>query len=152
MRKSLVESREHPAPFEINGKAVFLRSNRQRVPDIGGYIRIDADDFLLDAVTHQQKRRAVSERINLDEVVVLRRSYSQCKATALTGCAGNCLETQGEVPVLQRGRSTKCKRFCRFVRGCASVFDGTAGRSRRGGHIVPITPGPAPSPSIPPRQ
>jgi hypothetical protein len=73
------------------------------VPDIAGYIRIVADDFLLEAVTHLQKQCSVSERINLDEVVVLRRSHSQCKATALTRCAGNCPETQGEVAVLQPG-------------------------------------------------
>src|ERR1700686_3474118 len=103
MRESLIVSREDPDLVEIDRKAVVLRSNRQRVPDIGGHIRIDADDFLLEAVTHLQKQRSVSERINLDEVVVLRRSHSQCKATALTRCAGICLETQGEVPVLQRG-------------------------------------------------
>src|SRR3979409_1657800 len=101
MRQSLVVPREDPGPIEIDGKAIVLRPNRQRVPNVGGYIRIDADDFLRDAVAPLQKQRRVSERIDLDEVIVFRRSHPQCEASGLTRCAGTCLEMQGEVAVLQ---------------------------------------------------
>src|SRR5437016_5232270 len=103
MRESLVVSRKDPGAVEIDGEAVVLRPHRQRVPGIGSYIRIDADDFLLEAIPHQQKQRPVSEHINLEQVVVLWRSHSQCEASALSRYAGHCLETQGEISVLQLG-------------------------------------------------
>src|ERR1700730_18538740 len=102
MREGLVVCREDPVPVEVDGKAVVLRPNRQCVPDIGSYVYIDTDDFLREAIPYQQKQRSVSEGIDRDKVVVLRRNHSQCEASTSARCAGHCLETQGEIAVLQR--------------------------------------------------
>src|SRR5260370_30929374 len=100
MRQCLVVPREDPAPVEIDGEALVLHPNRQRVPRVGSYIRIDADDFFRDAIFHHQKQRSASKRVDFDEVVIFRRSHSQREAAAFIGRAGKRLETQRDVAVL----------------------------------------------------
>ena len=62
-------------PVERDGEFTVYRPNRQPIPSVRSYIRIDADD-LGHAVGHEREQNSIRQRIQLDEIVVVRCSQT----------------------------------------------------------------------------
>jgi hypothetical protein len=111
------------------------------VPSVRSYVGIDADDFLGHPIGYEREKNPVSQRIQLDEIIVVRCSQAQGDAAVTIRRASGRLKAKADLDIFLRRCFGDCEREPALGSFYARLLDREASSGRS---VVDYRPLPLP--------